>query len=249
MVIAERDSRTLKNRELLSKYLPEMAVEPITVAIEKYQFQLTITKTRHSKYGDYRCPHGNKGHRITINHDLNPYAFLVTLVHEIAHLVAWEQHHNDVSPHGKEWKFYFRELMIPFLRQEIFPENLLHSVVNYLKDPAASSCTDPSLLKALRQFDVKEDGVVLVEEIPENAVFRLVNGLTLKKGEKLRKRFKCKEVGTRRYYLVSPMAEAKIVVPENQGLLKKIKKVFHPPPPEPPKPKVKHATQLSLFNF
>ena len=48
--------------------------------------------------------------------NLNPYRFLMTLVHEVAHLVAFQKYGRAIKPHGKEWKFTFQTLMLPFIR-------------------------------------------------------------------------------------------------------------------------------------
>jgi SprT protein len=196
--------------EALARHLPGNTVDIICSWIDYYDFSLKISRSRHSKLGDYRSPYGDKGHRITINHDLNRYAFLITLVHEVAHLVTWNRHRHRVPPHGKEWKASYMELMEPFLTDETFPPDVLTALRNYMQDPAAASCTDAHLFRTLRRYDEAPEGqkALLVESLPENSVFRLSNGMILRKGALLRKRFKCVEVKSRKVYLVSPLAEA-----------------------------------------
>jgi predicted SprT family Zn-dependent metalloprotease len=38
---------------------------------------------------------------------------LITLIHEISHLVAFEKFGRNIKPHGNEWKYSFQRLMIP----------------------------------------------------------------------------------------------------------------------------------------
>jgi hypothetical protein len=50
-----------------------------------------------------------------------------------------------------------------------------------------------------------------VEEVAINELFRTHDGRVFKKGEKLRKRFKCTEVKTGKVYLFSPVYEVEVV--------------------------------------
>ena len=103
------------NSDILKKYIPENAVEKVIELLNTYQPQIKISRSRTTKLGDYRPPQGNiKIHRISVNHDLNSYAFLVTLLHELAHLVTWQNHKRKAKPHGTEWKNAFKSLLIPF---------------------------------------------------------------------------------------------------------------------------------------
>lgn len=204
----------------LAVYIPEEAAPIIARWIDVYQAQLKITRRRSSKLGDYRPPHRGQPHRISVNHDLNPYAFLVTLVHEFAHLVTWNHHGDKAFSHGKEWKGFFRKMMQPFLELGIFPPDVREALFNYLRNPAAASCTDLTLLRALRKYDQRDSGQVAVEQLPEGAVFALPRrrsttgsrspekGLRLfRKGPRLRKRYRCIELDSGRVYLFNPLAE------------------------------------------
>lgn len=207
-----------RNKSILIKYLPEDSVTVIAEWIFRFNFKLKIKKSRSTKYGDYRPPLRNANHQITINHDLNKYAFLITLVHEIAHLSTWEKHKNNVKPHGEEWKKEFRMLMNPFMKEDIFPTDIIHVLHNYLKNPAASSCSDISLLRTLKKYDKKED-VIFLEELPLHAVFKISEERYFLKGEKIRKRYKCKEIKSEKFYLFNPLCEVNHVTsplfPEN----------------------------------
>jgi hypothetical protein len=198
-----------RNRSILYKYIPEKAVPVITEWIYQYDFKLRIKKSRSSKYGDYRPPAAGMNHQISINHDLNKYAFLITLVHEIAHLTNWNKHRDRVKPHGNEWKEDFKRLMAGFMNSEIFPDDVIYALRSYMSNPAASSCSDSNLLRALKKYDQRDD-TVLLEELPKESIF-LFSGRAFVKGEQIRKRFRCKEKGTARIYLFDPLAEVKLV--------------------------------------
>ena len=102
-------------------YLPPAAAPLIARWIDHFQCEFKVSRNRNSKFGDYRPPHGGKGHRISVNYDLNQYAFLVTTVHEFAHLHTWNGHKHRAKPHGAEWKANFKKMMQPFFEKDIFP--------------------------------------------------------------------------------------------------------------------------------
>jgi len=199
-----------RNQSILHKYIPEKAVPVISEWIYKFDFKLKIKKSRSSKYGDYRPPLKEENHQITINHDMNKYAFLITLIHEIAHLSNWNKHQNKVKPHGEEWKIHYKLLMQQFLHPEIFPVDVITALRKYMNNPAASSCSDINLLRTLKRYDPRED-TVLLEEVPAGATFSYNNNRHFIKGEQVRKRFKCKEIKTKRLYLFNPLTEVRVV--------------------------------------
>lgn len=195
-----------KNVEILRKYLPEKAAPLVATWIDHLQVELKINRPRESVLGDYRHPHGQNGHRISINNDLNPYAFLITLVHEFAHLIAWNKFRNQVRPHGNEWKQEFKRLMQPFFDRDIFPEKIKRAVITYLRNPGASSCTDVNLLRVLKEYDVVQH-TVFVSAIPHGGFFSLKNGRKFQKLQLIRKRYHCKEIPSGKIYLFSPVVE------------------------------------------
>ena len=212
------DPRTLqyqRNSAILAKYLPEQAVPLISEWIVQYDFKLKIKKERSTRLGDYTSPRNGLNHLITINHNLNKYAFLITLVHEVAHLVTYNHHKDSVNPHGKEWKMYFQQLMQPFLNTEIFPVEVFSALRKYLRDPAASSCTDLNLLRTLKLHD-EDSETVFLEYLPANAVFLYNGSRVFQKGPRIRKRFKCRELSTGAIYLFNPLVEVEIFEPNGQ---------------------------------
>lgn len=195
--------------EVLSKYLPEHAVEPCFELIKANEVHLKIVNERVTRHGDYRKGPGGK-HEITVNSNLNKYKFLMTLIHEIAHLVAFQKFGRNIKPHGNEWKYTFQQLMVPFIRPEIFPSQVLPLMARHFRNPAASSDTDATLSLALKQFD-KENDKSYIFEIPYGSLFRIHNGKIFKKGAQRIKRFECQEVSTGRTYLFSPNAEVELL--------------------------------------
>ena len=135
-------NQTDRNRAILYKYIPKAAVNIIAEWIFHFNFKLRIKKTRSSKFGDYRPPVKGLNHQITINHDMNKYAFLITLIHEIAHLSSWKKHGSRVKPHGNEWKNEYKLLVQHFLDDKIFPQDIITALKQYMRNPAASGCTD-----------------------------------------------------------------------------------------------------------
>lgn len=195
--------------ETLAKYIPEHAVKPAFDLIVANQVHLKIVNERQTRHGDYRRGHTGK-HEITVNASLNKYRFLITLIHEIAHLVAFEKFGRNIKPHGDEWKFTFQRLMVPFIRPEIFPGQLLPLLARHFKNPTASSDTDTTLSLALKQYD-KENDKNYVFEIPYGSVFRIKNGKIFKKLAVRTKRFECIEISSGRTYLFNPNAEVELI--------------------------------------
>jgi hypothetical protein len=196
-------------REILEKYIPERAVPPVFEMIKTNNVHLKIVNERKTRHGDYRrMPSGAQ--QITVNANLNKYRFLITLVHEISHLLAFERFGRQIKPHGQEWKFTFRELMLPFIRPEIFPAGLLPVIAQHFRNPKASSDTDAKLSVALKSFDPENDKNYIFE-IPPGGIFRIYNGKTFKKGERRIKRYECLEVDTGKVYLFQPNAEVELL--------------------------------------
>ncbi len=208
-----REQQIQRNSDILKKYIPEYAIPTIAVWIIEFDFKLKITKERSTKLGDYTSPRDGLNHVITVNHNLNQYSFFVTLVHEIAHLKTYNTHKNRVNPHGEEWKQSFRELMTPFLSTDHLPLDIIYALRKYLLNPAAASCSDVTLMRTLKLYDTDTSNahLVLLEHLPYRTHFIFNGDRIFEKGEKLRKRFRCKEISTNSIYLFSPLAEVEVV--------------------------------------
>lgn len=201
----------------LSKYMPEAAAPIISQWINDTSCRFKVSRSRKTKLGDYRAPFRGSPHQITVNHDLNPYSFLITSIHEFAHLKTYQDHKSTVKPHGAEWKQNFVNLIQPFIKLSIFPSDILIAISSYMNNPAASSCTDLTLYRALKKYDSKvlAEDVTVIEDLPLDAIFALENGRKFKKMEKVRKRYKCLEIATNKIYLFHPIAEVFISEEEN----------------------------------
>lgn len=196
--------------DILEKYLPSHAVAPVFEMVKEHKVHLKIVNERVTRHGDYRrMPDGI--HQITVNANLNEYRFLITLIHEISHLLAFERFGRTIKPHGNEWKFTFQQMMLPFIRPEIFPAQLLPVIASHFKNPKASSDTDAHLSVALKRFDPENDKNYIFE-LPAGGLFKIYNGKVFKKGQKLRKRYECLEVETGKVYLFQPNAQVELLV-------------------------------------
>lgn len=194
-------------KDILSRYLPAGSVEPVYDLLTGLNIYLTITRKRSTKLGDHTPPVYVKGHKITINHDLNRFEFLITLLHEIAHVKTWEKFKRKVRPHGIEWKSEFRGLLALFIEMNIFPGDVITAIdIAYFKRHTFSNSAIVELNDALRKYSDKPPAL-RVMDIPDNAVFAIKPGRLFVKMEKLRKRYKCKEIYSGKIYLVHPLAE------------------------------------------
>lgn len=191
----------------LENFLPSGTIGHVTSFLHQFHVHLTITRERKSILGDYRHSTNEKNHRISVNGNLNKFSFLITLLHELAHLLTFEKFGNRVQSHGTEWKRIFGHLLKEFIDHNIFPDDIRVALQQSLQNPAASSCAEEGLLRVLRKYDVTKENHHLVEELETGTLFRTKDGRIFKKGEKLRKRFKCLEVKTGREYLFSPVYE------------------------------------------
>lgn len=187
--------------------MPEEAAPIISNWINDTGCLFKISRSRSSKLGDYRAPFRGSPHRISVNYNLNPYSFLITTIHEFAHLQTWNKHQHRVKPHGTEWKNHFKQLMDPFLKLSIFPADIKQAILNYMENPAASSCTDLHLFRTLKAYDTAKSTALTVESLEDGHYFALKNGRSFQRIGKIRKRYKCMELSTRRIYLFNPIAE------------------------------------------
>ncbi len=195
----------------LQSYLPTGSFDDVAWYLQHYKVHLTITRQRQSILGDYRHAHAGHTHRISVNGNLNKYSFLITLLHELAHLFTYEQFGHRVMAHGKEWKNEFSKILAKFLLKKIFPVDIEKALLQTLQNPAASSCGDEKLIRVLNNYDERKAGILLVEAIPEGRHFKIKGERIFKKGEKIRKRYKCTEVKTGKLYLFSAVYEVELI--------------------------------------
>jgi SprT protein len=193
-------------RNAFMNYLPENSVDYVLQLFDTYPVKFKIVPPRSTKLGDFSVNPETKKFQITINGNLNPYAFLVTTIHEFAHLVTYMEHKHLVLPHGEEWKANYRKLWIPVLDLKILPQDVEKAILNSLIQTKASSCSDHHLLRVLHKYDIHDTHLIVLEQLPKNANFA-INGLTLIKGPLRRKRYLCEDSKTKRNYLVNALAK------------------------------------------
>ena len=171
---------------------------------QDHPFDFIVSKARGTKLGDFRYS-PTKGYQVTVNHNLNPYAFLVTYIHEVAHRVTYDIHKSNVNPHGIEWKRNFYELFEPILDEELLPASLVHVLRKYLQNPAATSTGYAPLVTVLASFDTQPAIGTRLIDLEEGSVFQLKN-LILIKGKLRRTRYICQDSQSRKNYLVAKNA-------------------------------------------
>ena len=196
---------------LLEKHIPAVALPYCYQLWVDRPFDFKLRKKRLSKIGDFTC-HQGKSPRITINHDSHPYLFLLTYIHEVAHLVVHQECGWKVEAHGREWKETFKQLMAPLMKEDVFPSPLLTALKKHMIAPKASSFSDSELTHVLRQYDNPLKSTVLLSEIPEGSTFSF-HGKWFTKGTLKRTRVMCRELKTKRNYLVPADAEIEGAAP------------------------------------
>ena len=193
-------------KQLLS-LIPESSKYQIKKILQASNIAIKITKKRKTKHGDFRR-YTNGTSLITVNNTSNPYRFLITLLHELAHFEVSQLYPYKVKPHGLEWKSIYREILIPFLNPDIFPEPICGLLANHMKNPKASTDRDFKLIIALRQFD-PSSFKTLIYQLKDGKYFTLENDRVFIKLKKRRTLFECREKSTGKIYLFSPQSEVK----------------------------------------
>jgi len=197
----------MKEKELLSKYLPAQVVDTVLKEIIQHGVHFKITRSRKTKLGDFRPPVKGTGPRISVNNDLNPYAFFVTFIHELSHLLAYEKYGRLSQPHGKEWKDIYREQLGKFLDKNIFPGELEQTIGKHLNNIRASSHSDLELTRAFQKYDTHS--TLCLEDLEQGDVFVFQTYRKFKVLEKVRKRYKCQEIANNKIYLFNALTPIK----------------------------------------
>lgn len=190
-----------KLRNLLFEHVPAPAFEYCVALWHSSPFELKLAGNRQSKVGDFTSQKDIDHPRITLNRDLNPYLFVITYVHEVAHLVVHQRFGNRAEPHGMEWKNTFKHLLSPLLENDTFPAEILHVLLPHMQNPKASSFADAELTRVLRSFDKNAALYTALSDIPEGSIFSF-QGRYFRKGKLKRTRILCREIKSRRNYLV-----------------------------------------------
>ena len=197
--------------KLFEKHIPLGAVSYCISLWERTPFSFKVQKPRSSKFGDFRYQRDRKIQTITINSDLNVFQFVLTYIHEVAHLRTFEKFGSTLAPHGMEWKNEFQKLMSPLLIDSVFPKDILIPLRTHMLNPSASSARDLFLMKEMSKYDLKSDSksdLIFLSDLLPGKEF-LLTGRIFKKGETRRTRIVCEEVQSGRKYLVSRLAKVK----------------------------------------
>ena len=198
----------LGSKDFLTRHIPARAVDRTMALLEGKNVHVKITRARFSKAGDYRCPLRQIHHRISVNGDLNPYAFLITLVHEIAHMQVWNVHGTGARGHGREWKWEFGNLLTPFLRIDVFPEDVVVELERHLLKPRASTLSDARLQAVLNRYDPLPK--TRLTDLESGARFRLKNKRDYVKLGVAGKFCLCRQLSPRRMVKIHPLAEVEV---------------------------------------
>jgi hypothetical protein len=208
-------SKQERLEQQLKSYLPEGFESMVAALLLQYPVRFAIKAPRNTKLGDYRPPIGDeKHHRISVNGDLNSYSFLITTLHEFAHLETYLHFGHRVKPHGEEWKQTYRKLLWPAITSGLLPKVIENALMRSLSNTKASSCSDTQLSRVLRQFDAKQSDALTLEELPKNATFAL-QGRHFRKGDLRRTRFLCEELASRRSFLIHALATVQHIEQHN----------------------------------
>lgn len=199
----------------LASRLPAGTLQHVAPLLTAHRVAVRISRPRRSKLGDHRPPgRGIPHHRITINEDLNPYAFLTTLLHEIAHVTTWEKlrhRFRRYRPHGREWKREFANILEPAVAGGTLPEDVRAALAASMRNPAATSCSDRGLMLVLSRYDEPSPGRPRLEDLGEGAFFRVDNGLVFRLHRRLRSRYQCFEVSSGREYRVHGLCRVELL--------------------------------------
>lgn len=189
------------------KHVPQAAVSYCYQLWEELPFNLNITRERSTKLGDFKYRRDRKVQAISINHNLNPYQFLITYIHEVAHYRAFTDFGLNIKPHGIEWKQTFQKLFKPVLNLEVFPKDILVALTIHMKNPKASTGADLFLSKVVKLYNKpgESDRQILADlKLGESFTLR---GRQFLKQEVRRTRVVCTELATNKKYLISAHAE------------------------------------------
>lgn len=203
---------TEKLQLIFSKHLPPNSIPYCLDLWVKNGFNFTVTPSRKTKLGDFRWRRDSSRQTITINGTLNPYQFLITYIHEVAHLHTYLHCGIETAPHGKEWKSTFQKLMIPLLKPEIFPKDILIPLSRHMRNPKASSAGDLFLTKELSKYDLNNNSSqeVFLADLRPGSVFE-IQGRKFRKKETRRTRVLCEEIPSGKKFLISQLAKIKPV--------------------------------------
>jgi SprT protein len=184
---------------IFKRYFPEPTVDYCHQLWQTHRFKFVVSPKRQTKLGDYRFNAQDGHHIVTVNGNLNPYSFLTTYIHEVAHLTAFKKYGYRVMPHGKEWKHEFRELYKPLLVETHLPKDVIQKLHVFLRNPKAASCSEQGLFVA--EGNILLPNQRFLKDLPTGTKFYLKRKSYLKL-ELRRTRVLCEDCLSHRKYLI-----------------------------------------------
>lgn len=172
--------------------LPEPLREILWSKINTLNITLEFSGDRKNKFGEWRLCNGKQ--TISINYNLHPLQFFLTLTHEIAHSITWNMYGNLVRPHGKEWKQNYRNLVLPLMKCNYFDKYTEHVIIEHMKNPPACAGTCPEITKIINP------NVSLIKDVPIGTVFPY-RGSFLVKLYKKRTRWVCRDTSGKMFLI------------------------------------------------
>ena len=203
-------SKQIVSAEDISPYIPASVVPFVTQLINHTGVDLRLKNKLKNKLGDYRAPYNGTGHRITVNNDLNQYQFLITLLHEFAHLLNWNKHESKVKSHGEEWKQEFKTILNNDVVKDCFPDDIKEALDKHLLKLRSSCSLDIELQRVFFNYD-ESSSKVFIADLSNGMTFAIDNGREFLVIKKLRKRLKCREISSNRIYLFNPAHAVNLV--------------------------------------
>jgi SprT protein len=195
--------------EHLVPYLGEKAAAFIDEHTRDIKFHLKITKPRDTKFGDYRPSYQQKKQQITINGNLDRYSFLITLLHELAHLYVQEKLTKKHLPHGPEWKNTFSQLLRVAVNHDLFPPEAADRIKHFYIEKQLFTQTSRNKIQTALDLSLGKIPAIKLEHIPVEKKVLLDNGMTVVKIKQLRTRCLCRCLDDNRMYYINKYIEVK----------------------------------------
>ena len=187
-------------QEIFQK-IPQGSLVYVKRLLENENILIKLKNNRKTKHGDFSVKK-DFSLEITINSDMNPFRFLITLLHEISHFFVYQDFGFKTKPHDFQWKTKFKELLIPVINNKVFPDEILSPLAKYAINPKASTDTDLDLSIALNKYNVSVSTYVL--DLKQGDKFEASNKKKYLVIGKRTKRYECMEIDSKKIYLFSP---------------------------------------------
>lgn len=197
-------------KRILANYLPATAVDRVYDFLNHFCVHFHITRQRTSKLGDYRWPQPRHNFQeISVNGDLNPYEFLMVLLHEMAHLLTHQRYDNHVQPHGHEWQDEYRNLLSEYL--DCFPQDVAQLIGLYVRRLPLNHRLGNDIDVCLKRYDANrgETPILTLNNLAPGTCFHLKAKPQhhFRAIEKRRTRWMCEDLASGQKYLVNGSAE------------------------------------------